>query len=83
MDEKTPNTDGAMDTKALKEALAKLCTSPSGIIGPDSADALASVLAGVICSETRGQVDFNRWSRFYFTQGKMCEYFEAYLEQEE
>jgi hypothetical protein len=72
-----------MKSSELKEALAKLCGSPSGLVRPDAAVALASVLAGVVCSETRGQEAHTRWWRFNSVDTQMRDYFDAYLEQEE
>ena len=71
------------ELKELKEALANLCRAPQVFTRPDAADALAPVLAGVLCSETRGWDIFKRWSRFNKINGKMRDRFEAYLEQEE
>ena len=72
-----------MKTSELKEALAKLCASPSGLVRPDAANALVSVLAGVVCSETRGQEEYRRWVRFNELEVATRSHFEAYLEQEE
>ena len=72
-----------MSEKELKEALANLCRAPQGFIRPDAAAALASVLAGVLCSETRGWENFRRWARFDEIDDRMQERFVAYLEQEE
>ena len=72
-----------MNEKTLKEALANLCMAPQGFIRPDAAAALASVLAGVLCSETQGWENFRRWARFDEIDDRMQERFVAYLEQEE